>query len=72
MSITDGHRMGNLESNKEFLISFHWSSVQDIDSETAEEDEFYEQEPLPVLGRCKAIYTFEGECLGSFHYSPVV
>ena len=36
------------------------SSSQDIDSENAEEDEFYDQEPLPVLGRCKAIYTFEG------------
>ena len=35
-------------------------SSQDIDSENAEEDEFYDQEPLPVLGRCKAIYTFEG------------
>ena len=36
------------------------SPSQDIDSENAEEDEFYDQEPLPVLGRCKAIYTFEG------------
>jgi len=38
---------------------------QDIDSETAEEDEFYEQEPLPVLGRCKALYTFEATSEGS-------
>lgn len=41
------------------------NQFQDIDSETAEEDEFYEQEPLPVLGRCKAIYTFEASSEGS-------
>ena len=45
-------------------VTWSWrvinSPFQDIDSENAEEDEFYDQEPLPVLGRCKAIYTFEG------------
>jgi len=41
------------------------SQFQDIDSENAEEDEFYDQEPLPVLGRCKAIYTFEASSEGS-------
>jgi len=41
------------------------SQFQDIDSENADEDEFYEQEPLPVLGRCKAIYTFEASSEGS-------
>ena len=25
-----------------------------------EEEEFFEAEPLPILGRCKALYTFEG------------
>jgi hypothetical protein len=30
--------------------------VQDIDAD----DEFYDSEPLPVLGRCRALYTFEG------------
>ena len=30
---------------------------QDIDGD----DEFYDPEPLPVLGKCKAIYPFEGE-----------
>ena len=29
---------------------------QDIDGD----DEFYDPEPLPVLGKCKAIYPFEG------------
>ena len=26
-----------------------------------EEEEFFEAEPLPILGRCKALYTFEGK-----------
>ena len=26
-----------------------------------EDEEFYEAEPLPILGRCKALYPFEGE-----------
>ena len=43
-----------------FRFVFNLVRSQDIDSENADEDEFYEQEPLPVLGRCKAIYTFEG------------
>ena len=43
-----------------FRFDFNRARFQDIDSENADEDEFYEQEPLPVLGRCKAIYTFEG------------
>jgi len=30
-----------------------------IDGEE-EDEEFFEAEPLPILGRCKAIYTFEG------------
>ena len=25
-----------------------------------EEEEFYETEPLPILGRCRALYAFEG------------
>ena len=29
---------------------------QDIDGD----DEFFDPEPLPVLGKCKAIYPFEG------------
>merc|ERR1719228_2294215 len=36
-------------------------NFQDIDAE----EEFYEPEPLPVLGRCKAIYTFEASSEGS-------
>lgn len=27
----------------------------------AEEEEFYDSEPLPILGRCKALYPFEGK-----------
>ena len=26
-----------------------------------DDEEFYETEPLPILGRCKALYPFEGE-----------
>ena len=38
-------------------------NFQDIDAEYAEdaEEEFFEAEPLPVLGRCTALYTFQGE-----------
>jgi len=36
-------------------------TFQDIDAE----DEFYEPEPLPVLGRCRALYTFEASSEGS-------
>ena len=28
-----------------------------------EDEEFFEAEPLPILGRCRALYTFEGEFL---------
>ena len=31
---------------------------QDIDDE--DDEEFFEPEPLPVLGRCTALYTFQG------------
>jgi len=36
-------------------------NFQDIDAE----DEFFEPEPLPVLGRCRALYTFEASSEGS-------
>jgi len=36
-------------------------NFQDIDAD----EEFFEPEPLPVLGRCKAIYTFEASSEGS-------
>ena len=39
---------------------------QDIDGD----DEFFDPEPLPVLGKCRAIYPFEGMChhhLSLFH-----
>lgn len=36
-------------------------SFQDIDAD----DEFYDSEPLPVLGRCRALYTFEASSEGS-------
>ena len=32
-------------------------NFQDIDGD----DEFYDAEPLPVLGKCKALYPFEGK-----------
>jgi len=34
--------------------------IQDID-----DDEFYDVEPLPVLGKCRALYTFEASSEGS-------
>jgi len=37
-------------------------NFQDID---ADEEEFYESEPLPILGRCRALYTFEASSEGS-------
>jgi len=39
-------------------------NFQDIDDEDAEE-EFFEPEPLPVLGRCTALYTFQASSEGS-------
>merc|ERR1711892_1217668 len=36
-------------------------NFQDIDAE----EEFFEPEPLPVLGRCRALYTFEASSEGS-------
>eukprot|EP00092_Neocalanus_flemingeri_P022879 GFUD01024806.1.p1 GENE.GFUD01024806.1~~GFUD01024806.1.p1 ORF type:complete len:596 (+),score=174.20 GFUD01024806.1:281-2068(+) len=36
-------------------------NFQDIDAE----EEFFEPEPLPVLGRCKALYTFDASSEGS-------
>ena len=30
-----------------------------------DEEEFYDSEPLPILGRCKSLYPFEGKCFGS-------
>eukprot|EP00090_Calanus_glacialis_P036488 TRINITY_DN6233_c0_g1_i6.p1 TRINITY_DN6233_c0_g1~~TRINITY_DN6233_c0_g1_i6.p1 ORF type:complete len:600 (+),score=196.76 TRINITY_DN6233_c0_g1_i6:105-1904(+) len=39
-------------------------NFQDIDAEDAEE-EFFEAEPLPVLGRCTALYTFQASSEGS-------
>ena len=38
-------------------------NFQDIDDEDPEdaEEEFFESEPLPVLGRCMALYAFQGQ-----------
>ena len=36
-------------------------TFRDIDAE----EEFYESDPLPVLGRCRAVYTFEASSEGS-------
>ena len=32
--------------------------MQDID-----DDEFYDVEPLPILGKCRGLYTFEGKII---------
>ena len=31
-----------------------------------DEEEFYDSEPLPILGRCKSLYPFEGKCFSSY------
>ena len=36
----------------------HTSAEQAVDDDT---DEFLDPEPLPILGRCKAMYPFEGQ-----------
>ncbi len=36
------------------------SDVVDAD----DDDEYFEAEPLPILGKCKALYPFEGKFLG--------
>ena len=48
-------------------MSYASSSGPQPTSETAVDvddpegdDEFYDTEPLPILGRCKALYPFEG------------
>eukprot|EP00088_Acartia_fossae_P071657 TRINITY_DN9894_c0_g1_i1.p1 TRINITY_DN9894_c0_g1~~TRINITY_DN9894_c0_g1_i1.p1 ORF type:complete len:588 (+),score=132.18 TRINITY_DN9894_c0_g1_i1:144-1907(+) len=38
----------------------HHEVTQDID-----DDEFYDVEPLPILGRCRGLYTFEASSEGS-------
>ena len=37
-------------------------SGRDLADEEEEDDdeEFYDADPLPILGRCKALYSFEG------------
>lgn len=29
------------------------------------DDEFDDEEPLPTIATCKALYTFEGDCVSS-------
>ena len=31
-----------------------------------DEEEFYDSEPLPILGRCKSLYPFEGNGFDSY------
>ena len=33
-----------------------------------DEEEFYDSEPLPILGRCKSLYPFEGKFIDSNWY----
>ena len=32
----------------------------DDDDEDDEDEEFYDTDPLPIIGRCRAMYPFEG------------
>ena len=44
-----------------FICNFILDANVDIAGpDDEEEEEFFEAEPLPILGRCKALYTFEG------------
>ena len=31
------------------------------DEEEDDDEEFYDADPLPILGRCRALYSFEGK-----------
>ena len=31
------------------------------DEENDDDEEFYDADPLPILGRCRALYSFEGK-----------
>ena len=33
----------------------------DDDDEDDEDEEFYDTDPLPIIGRCRAMYPFEGK-----------
>jgi hypothetical protein len=46
-------------SEQDHLESVAAPSSDVIDGDD-EEEEFYETEPLPILGRCRALYAFEG------------
>ena len=37
------------------------SNVDIGPNDEEDEEEFYDSEPLPILGRCKALYPFEGK-----------
>ena len=34
--------------------------VDDVDDDDDEDEEFYDTDPLPIIGRCRAMYPFEG------------
>ena len=36
-----------------------------------DEEEFYDSEPLPILGRCKSLYPFEGKCFDLNEYFKI-
>ncbi|XP_023341734.1 formin-binding protein 1-like [Eurytemora carolleeae] len=38
---------------------------QDTDIQDIDDDEFYDVEPLPILGKCRGLYTFEASSEGS-------
>ena len=37
-----------------------------------DEEEFYDSEPLPILGRCKSLYPFEGKCFDLNEYFKII
>jgi hypothetical protein len=38
----------------------------DVDDDDDEDEEFYDADPLPIVGRCRALYPFEGDFLMSY------
>ena len=34
---------------------------QQVDDEDDDDEEFYDTDPLPIIGRCRAMYPFEGK-----------
>lgn len=34
---------------------------RDVEEDEDEDEEFYDADPLPIVGKCRALYSFEGK-----------